>query len=77
MNCPVNYKDPDNEDEQTQTTQPKSVTWKRVVATTFKTPQECDEDNSSKKVAQRTNMQAGRTTHPRSTLRVAKLQLKT
>jgi hypothetical protein len=45
MNCPVNYEDPEVEMDKDKTnkhmTAQKTVTWKSVVATPFKTPQEC------------------------------------
>jgi hypothetical protein len=45
MNCPVNYEDPEVEMDKYRTKKPvtaqKMVTWKNVVATPFKTLQEC------------------------------------
>ncbi len=45
MNCLVNYEDPEVEMDEDRTkipvTAPKTVTWKSVVATPFKAPQEC------------------------------------
>ena len=41
MNCDVNYEDPPEEEESGPVTSPKTVSWKSVVSTTFKTPQEC------------------------------------
>ncbi len=45
MNCPVNYDDPEVEMEKDKTKRPvtalKTVTWKSVFTTPFKTPQEC------------------------------------
>ena len=54
MNCPMNYKEPHEEKVgermketsrwkmgRSMSTSPKTVTWKSVVATPFKTPQEC------------------------------------
>jgi hypothetical protein len=45
MNCPVNYEDPAEEQDPKRKQQPisapKMVTWKSIVATAFKTPQEC------------------------------------
>ncbi len=41
MNCGVNYEDPPEEEEPIPVTSPKTVSWKNVISTTFKTPQEC------------------------------------
>jgi hypothetical protein len=45
MNCPVNYEDPAEEQDPKRKQQPisapKTVTWKSIVATAFKTLQEC------------------------------------
>ena len=41
MNCNVNYEDPPEEEEPIPVTSPKTVSWKNVISTTFKTPQEC------------------------------------
>ncbi len=41
MNCNVNYEDPPEEEESGPITSPKTVSWKSVVSTTFKTPQKC------------------------------------
>ena len=51
MSCPVNCEDPTEEEElsikQQPIPAPKTVTWKSVIATTFKTPQECVGQNSN------------------------------
>ncbi len=41
MNCDVNYEDPLEEEELESFLSPKTVFWKSIVSTTFKTPQEC------------------------------------
>ncbi len=79
MNCLTNYEDPPEEVRKSskRTYDPtRSVTWKSVVATTFKTPQECVEHNRtySKREIDRC---VGRTKHPHTTshsgIRVARL----
>ena len=45
MNCDVNYEDPPEEEDSGPVTSPKTVSWKSVVSTAFKTPQECVEQN--------------------------------
>ncbi len=45
MNCDVNYEDPPEEEKSDPVTSPKTVSWKSVVSTTFKTPQECEGQN--------------------------------
>jgi hypothetical protein len=40
MNCDVNYEDLPEEEEAIPVTSPKTVSWKNVVSTSFKTPQE-------------------------------------
>ena len=49
MNCPVNYKDPEDTELKPINKQPisaaKTVTWKCTIAAPFKTPQECVEQN--------------------------------
>ncbi len=60
MNCPVNYEDPAEVTEEqerkatkhglkgrSRSTSPKLVTWKREVASPFKTPQECVEHSGT------------------------------
>ncbi len=51
MNCPVNYEDPEEEKERDIpiSSAAKTVTWKADIATTFKTPQECVEQNGNHK----------------------------
>ena len=41
MNCDVKYVDPPEEEESGPVTSSKTVSWKSVVSTTFKTLQEC------------------------------------
>jgi len=45
MNCGVNYEDPPEKEESGPVASPKMVSWKSVVSTTFKTPQECVRQN--------------------------------
>ncbi len=67
MNCPVNYEDPaeDTEEQErkatkhglkgrSRSTSCKSVTWKREVASPFKTPQECVGHSGTFKAGNRT-----------------------
>ena len=41
MNCGVNYEDPPEEEESESVLSPKMVSWKSIISTTFKTPQDC------------------------------------
>jgi hypothetical protein len=41
MNCDVNYEDPVEEEPTQPICSPKTVSWKKEVASPFKTPQEC------------------------------------
>ena len=69
MNCPINYEDPPEEvgkNLKRATNTVRSVTWKSVISTTFKTPQECVEHNGTNK-KRRTDRRLGRTRHPRAT----------
>ncbi len=45
MNCDVNYKDPPEEEESESVLSPKTVSWKSIASTTFKTPHECAEQS--------------------------------
>jgi hypothetical protein len=65
MNCEVNYEDPPEEDELNPSANRKSVSWKSVIATTFKTPQECVGGNGDAKRTRRTDT----TRHPGGILR--------
>ena len=51
MNCPVNYEDPEEEEERDIpiSSAAKMATWKPDIATTFKTPQECVGQNGNRK----------------------------
>ncbi len=65
MNCPVHYEDPTEETNATPIHSPKTVTWKSVVVTAFKTPQECVGQNRNNEVKRRIDRRAGRTNFPR------------
>ena len=41
MNSDVNYEDPPEKEESGPVAGPRTVSWKSVISTTFKTPQEC------------------------------------
>ncbi len=41
MNCDINYEDPPEDDNLGSIPALKTVSWKYVISTTFKTPQEC------------------------------------
>lgn len=62
MNCPINYEDPPDEAQAHNAT--KSVTWKSVIATTFKAPQECVEHSGTRNKREM-DRRAGRARHPR------------
>ena len=49
MNCDVNYEDPQEKEESGPVASPKTVSWKSVISTTFKTPQECVGQNGNRK----------------------------
>jgi hypothetical protein len=55
MNCDVNYKDPPEEEESGSVLSPKTVSWKSIVSTTFKTPQECVGQNRNSGVLWRSD----------------------
>ncbi len=67
MNCPVNYKDPPEDDSVVPIASPKMVTWKSVVVTAFKTPQECVGQNENIEVKRTIDRQSGRTIFPLGT----------
>jgi hypothetical protein len=87
MNCPVNYEDPPEvQDEVRRRTMTqklgqmgsssKTVTWKRVLATPFKTPQECVGKSGSSSKVQKTDRLLGRTVHPEGHVRLLRRQTK-
>ena len=41
MNCDINYEDPPEKTETEAIAAPRTVTWKCIVTSPFKTPQEC------------------------------------
>ena len=62
INCPVNYEDPEEEEERNIpiSSVAKTVTWKPDIAKTFKTPHECVRQNGNHKSMR------GMDRHPRS-----------
>jgi hypothetical protein len=80
MNCTVNYKNPEPEkrhEKKQSNYARKTVTWKNVVATSFKTPQECVEHNRVHRNKPMLDRHLGRTRFPRgnTTSRVGKTRL--
>jgi hypothetical protein len=77
MNSPVNYEDPEVETDNNRTkipvTAPKVVTWKSVVATPFKSPQECVGHNRVSRTKPWKDRCLGRTKYPCRTLGSARL----
>ena len=67
MNCDVNYEDPSEEEMEQPIHSPRTVSWKSVVATPFKTPQECVGQNGNRHVLRKTDRR------PRRNLGVARL----
>ena len=55
MNCGVNYEDPPEEEESESVPTQKTVSWKSIVSTTFKTPQECVGQNRNPGVLRRSD----------------------
>ncbi len=74
MNCDVNYEDPPEREESGPVASRKMVSWKSVISTTFKTPQECVGQNRNLRTARRTDTRR----HPHGmsgrSLEVAKLR---
>jgi hypothetical protein len=60
MNCDVNYKDPLEDETAQPIHSPRTVSWKSVVATPFKTPQECVGQNGNQHVLRGTDRQTRR-----------------
>jgi hypothetical protein len=60
MNCDVNYEDPPEEQTTEPIHSPRTVSWKSVIATPFKTPQECVGQNRNRHVCGETDRQSGR-----------------
>jgi hypothetical protein len=77
MNCPVNYENPEVKMDKDRTkipvTAPKTVTWKSVVATPFKAPQECVGHNRVSRTKPWKDRWLGRTEYPHGTLGSARL----
>ncbi len=70
MNCPINYEDPeDNTNRKYKCKNPisggKTVTWKTEIATLFKTPQECVEQNKIRHNKPAMDKRVGRSKYPR------------
>jgi hypothetical protein len=72
MNCDVNYEDPPEEEESESVLSPKTVSWKSIVSTTFKTPQECVGQNRNLGVLRRWDTRKPRGI-PQRSLGVARL----
>jgi len=72
MNRDVNYEDPPEEEESESVLRPKMVSWKSIVSTTFKTPQECVGQNRNPGVLRRSDTRNPRGI-PRGNLGVARL----
>ena len=72
MNCDVNYEDPPEEEETESVPSQKMVSWKSIVSTTFKTPQECVGQNRNPGVLRRSDTRNPRGI-PRGNLGVARL----
>ena len=60
MNCDVNYEDPPEEQTTGPIHSPKMVSWKSVIMTPFKTPQECVGQNGYRHVCWGTDRHTGR-----------------
>ncbi len=77
MKCPVNYDNPEVEMDKDKANKSvsaqKRVTWKSVVATPFKTIQECVGHNRMSKTRPGKDRRLGRTMYPRGTLGTARL----
>ena len=68
MNCPVNYEDPETEEETHEAEQPisarKMVAWRSEIATPFMTPQECVGQNRIHTNKSKTDRCLGGTRYP-------------
>ncbi len=77
MNCLVNYEDLEVEMDKDRTkrpvTAPKMATWKSVVATLFKAPQECVRHNRVSRIKLWKDRRLGRTKYPCGILGSARL----
>ena len=73
MNYNVNYEDPPEEEEPIPVTSPKTVSWKNVISTTFKTPQECVGQNRNLNGIRRPDTRQGIHKIPERSLGVARL----
>ena len=73
MNCNVNYEDPPEEEEPIPVTSPKTVSWKNVISTTFKTPQECVGQNMNLSGIRRPDTRPAIRNMPERSLGVARL----
>jgi len=60
MNCDANYEDQPEEEIEQPMYSPKTVSWKNVVVTPFKPPQECVGQNGNQHVLRRTDRQPER-----------------
>ena len=60
MNCDVSYKDLPEEEMEQPIHSRRMVSWKSVIATPFKTPQECVGQNGNQHILRRTDRRPGR-----------------
>ena len=77
MNCDVNYEDPPEREKSGPVASRKTVSWKSVVSTIFKTPQECVGQNRNLGTARRTDTRRRARRMPGRSLEVAKLRTAT
>ncbi len=76
MNCDVNYEEPPEEEELESVLSPKTVSWKSIVSTTVKTPQECVGQNRNPGILWRPDTRNPREI-PQRSLGVARLRTPT
>ena len=77
MNCDVNYEDPPEKEESGPVASPKTVSWKSVISTTFKTPQECVGQNRNLGTVRRGDTRRHTRGMPERRLGVARLKTPT
>jgi hypothetical protein len=65
MNCDMNYVDPPEAEELDSIANPKTMSWKSVISTTFKTPQECVGENKNLRTVRRVDTRQ----HPNGALK--------
>ena len=77
MDCDVNYEDPQEKEESGPVASPKTVSWKSVISTTFKTPQECVGQNRNMGTVRRGDTRRHPRGIPERRLGVARLRTPT